>query len=295
MKKLIGLLLMLVGLASGMSVQSGEADVITYFVMRARADGTVDEGVVIANLVMYYIIDKSVLSADVFTGAIAITANHTDGGAVHVDWGVYRVDWPDAAFVGNAGTKVQLILIDGDSGAFTEIMEVEISPPVDAVLAAGTTPFDSASDEVLSNIVKVQGDAVPDNGDGTLDVLLADGVTHTIDKLVIDAGTGTALTVTSSGGNGHAALFTGNGSGEGVSVVGGTTGHGVEITAGGGATGPFNAIMLNDGTAGYGLSGTIDITTLASMASAFWTASSDTAANKAAGTMGRYAGRKERR
>ncbi len=125
-------------------------------------------------------------------------------------------------------------------------------------------------------------------------VLLAD-TDHVINHLTIDDDTSDAFVVISRSAGGHAIKLTGNDSGAGLFATGGGIGHGIEITGGGGATGPFHAILATAGTAGYGFSGTIDITTLASMASAFWTASSDTAANKAAGTMGRYAGRKGRR
>ncbi len=109
-----------------------------------------------------------------------------------------------------------------------------------------------------SRSFRVTAANVVDSGYGTafLNILLADGVTHTIDKLVIDAGTGNALTVLSQGGNGHAAVFTGNGSGEGLSVQGGATGHGFEVTGGGGATGPFHGMKITGGTAGDGLRAT---------------------------------------
>lgn len=54
-------------------------------------------------------------------------------------YGVYRIDFPDIAFDGGVGTRVQLIAIDGDGGAFTEIMEVELSAPVNTVAVGGTT------------------------------------------------------------------------------------------------------------------------------------------------------------
>ena len=124
-------------------------------------------------------------------------------------------------------------------------------------------------------------------------VLLAD-TDHVINHLTIDDDTSDAFVVISRSAGGHAIKLTGNDSGSGLFATGGAIGEGATFTGGGGATGPFHAILATAGTAGYGFSGTIDITTLASMASAFWTASSDTAANKAAGTMGRYAGRKGR-
>lgn len=78
---------------------------------------------------------------------------------------------------------------------------------------------------------------------------------HTINSLTIDDDTGNALTIISQGGNGHAAIFTGNGSGEALKLQGGATGHGFESTGGAGATGPFHGMLLTGGTAGDGLVG----------------------------------------
>ena len=142
MKKYIAFLLILAGLVfsdqMGIQVESGATDVITYFVMRDRAADTVDTGVTIANLVMYYVEDQAAISADVFAQAHgAVTDAHTDGECIHIGNGVYRVDWPDDAFDGGIGKRVQLIVIDGDAGAFTEIMQVQLSPPSDAIALSG--------------------------------------------------------------------------------------------------------------------------------------------------------------
>ncbi len=245
-------------------VVSGATDVITYFVMRDRTTDVLDTGITIANLEMYYIEDQAAMSADVFVGTLASPTNsHDDGKCIHVGQGVYRIDWPDAAFNGGIGKRAQLIVVDGDSGAFTEVMLVELSPPVEAVLA---------------------------------------DTDHVINSLTIDADTGTALSLISQGGNGHgfsstgvgsgagaaltgggngmtiagdnnaaAVVFLGQGTGSALYAEGGATGHGFEVAAGAGATGPFNAIDLTAGTAGYSVSGTFDIALLADIAGAIWT------------------------
>ena len=142
MKKYIAIFLVLAGIVfgdqMGIQVKNAATDVITYFVMRDRTADTVDTGVTIANLVMYYVEDQAAISADVFAQAHGgVTDAHTDGECIHVGQGVYRVDWPDAAFDGGIGKRVQLIVIDGDAGAFTEIMQVQLSPPADAVALSG--------------------------------------------------------------------------------------------------------------------------------------------------------------
>jgi len=108
------------------------------------------------------------------------------------------------------------------------------------------------------------------------------GATNAIGAQIIGTGTASALQVSASGTSGN-----------GIDVAGGTTGHGMEILGGGGATGPFHALRLGAGTNGYGLTGTFDLTLLASIGSGVWTATADNT-NTAQGTMGRYAGRKGR-
>ena len=141
MKKVMLILIMfLVSISNGMVVENGATSVITYFVFRDQTAGTIDTGVTIGNMEMYYVEDQAAQSADVFVGAHgAATDAYTTGECYHVGHGVYRVDWPNAAFDGGIGKRVQLIVVDGDAGAFTEIMEVELSPPVDVITVAGTS------------------------------------------------------------------------------------------------------------------------------------------------------------
>ena len=101
---------------------------ITYFVFRDKTAGTVDTGVTVTNIDCYYIEDGALISAkfDVTAHANGDDAFDDEEG-FHMGYGVYRIDFPDVAFDGGVGTRVQLIAIDGDGGAFTEVMEVELS------------------------------------------------------------------------------------------------------------------------------------------------------------------------
>lgn len=146
MKRFMRMLLMIVIVLSlaqsvmaqdqaGIIIENGTTDVITYFTLRDRTASTVDVGVTVANLEMYYIEDQTAESGDAFVGAHgAETDAHTDGECFHIGHGVYRIDWPDAAFDGGIGKRVTLIVVDGDAGAFTSTMQVDLSPPVDSVL-----------------------------------------------------------------------------------------------------------------------------------------------------------------
>lgn len=107
---------------------------------RDQTAGTVDTGVTVTNIDCYYIEDGALISAkfDVVAHANGDDAFDDEEG-FHMGYGVYRIDFPDAAFDGGVGKRVQLIAIDGDGGAFTEIMEVELSAPVNTVAVGGTT------------------------------------------------------------------------------------------------------------------------------------------------------------
>lgn len=121
-------------------VQNGATDIITYFVLTDRTTGLRDTGVTIANLEMYYIEDQAAESADAFVGAHgAVTDAHTAGECIHVGHGLYRIDWPDAAFDGGIGKRVQLTVVDGDAGAKTETLVVQLSPPTNVITVAGTS------------------------------------------------------------------------------------------------------------------------------------------------------------
>lgn len=81
------------------------------------------------------------------------------------------------------------------------------------------------------------------------DFLYTAGGVLSLTQLTITNTGGSAIVATSSGGNGHGMVLTGNGTGEGLSANGGATGHGIEanggntsgsgmsLTAGGGGSG----------------------------------------------------------
>lgn len=151
MKKLIVFLILLfcVSTANAILVENGATSVITYFVMRDQTAGTVDTGVTIASIDTYFIEEGALISTKTDLAAHANGDDAWDATeqGFHMGYGVYRIDWANAAFDGGVGTRVQLIVIDGDGGAFTEIMEVELSAPVDSVLVGGATPLSAADIE----------------------------------------------------------------------------------------------------------------------------------------------------
>ena len=217
--------------------------------------------------------------------------------------GVYSLELTAAQL--NITGRLRVTIVDTDSAGITAAPWWK-----DYILCAATVVDNVHSEDVVLNTVTVSsatgtavtiasgggaGNAVFLTGEGSAAGLLVVGGDGGHGADFVGGGTqGSGMRIYSDGTNNPGLTVEGIAAGAAVLFQGGTSGHGIEVIAGGGATGPFNAIDLTAGTNGYGFSGTIDITTLASMASAFWTAS-DTDANKAAGTMGRYAGRKARR
>lgn len=253
-------------------VKSGATDVITYFVMRDATAGTRDTGITIANVEMYYIEDQAAESADAFVQAHgAVTDAHTPGEVIHVGHGVYRVDWPDAAFDGGIGKRVQLTFVDGDAGAFTETLEVLLSPPANLADEDHTinslTIDDDTGDAVTiitrggnGNGVNIQGngsgDGVIIEGGATGNGLQANGGATSGDGIVgfgqtdgdgiVAAGVGAGNAGLNAIGNaGNGILATGSGSGfaglkaiatvggSGIEAVGNTNGDGMVLTGAG--------------------------------------------------------------
>lgn len=110
------------------------------------------------------------------------------------------------------------------------------------------------------NIVSISGDtAAADALEAMLDG--TGGTTLTLAAINVTNNAGNAVTLTSNGGNGHGLRLVGNGSGEGLSAVGGATGNGAEFTAGGGNTdgirstgsGTGDGMHLAAGASGDGL------------------------------------------
>jgi len=127
---------------ASLMIANGSTDVTVYFSLRDRTTGEPDTGVVVANAGLYYVEQRNA------SGEVSVTPGevgdpdsvHVDGGMIHVGHGVWRTDWPDAAFDGGVGKIVTLTVVDGDGGAKTETVIVQLSPSVtvDYVEGAGT-------------------------------------------------------------------------------------------------------------------------------------------------------------
>ena len=154
MKKLIVFLILFVSLFVARTDaaklrENGATSVIEYFVFRDKTTGVIDTGVTIANIDTYYIEEGALISSktDIAAHAAGDDAWDATEQGYHMGYGVYRIDWENAAFDGGVGTSVQLIAFDGDGGAFAEVMEIQLSAPVDSVLVVGATPLSAANIE----------------------------------------------------------------------------------------------------------------------------------------------------
>lgn len=155
MKKsfIILILLLFTSLANAILITNDNNSNIIYFVFRDQTAGTVDTGVTVTNIDCYYIEDGALISAKFDVTAHANGDDpFDDEEGFHMGFGVYRIDFPDIAFDGGVGKRVQLIAIDGDGGAFTEIMEVELSAPVNTVaVAAGAITATAIANAAIDN------------------------------------------------------------------------------------------------------------------------------------------------
>lgn len=115
------------------------------------------------------------------------------------------------------------------------------TPTVAGVPEVDVTHFNGTAGTFLSGRPEVSLGNVAHGGAAATLTALSIAVTNTA---------GTAVTLTSSGGNGHGLSLVGNGGGEGLSSQGGATGHGAEFI--GGAT-DGDGIIARAATDGNGL------------------------------------------
>lgn len=116
-----------------MLITGGDTNVTTYFMLRQTVDGTAATGLTITTFDLQYTRtgDSPAVKVDA-TALAAVNSAHADNQMFEVDAtsspGLYRVDWPDAAFA--AGVRQVHLSVKFDSTVFTEMLAVDIDPPV---------------------------------------------------------------------------------------------------------------------------------------------------------------------
>ena len=120
-----------------MILPNGATDVTTYFVLRDSTTHVPKTDVSVTDIDLYYLEQGAAMAAkvDVPEALAAADSAHADNKAFHCGQGLYRVDWPDEAFNGGIGKRAYLIVVC--TGVDTEIHEVILSPPADAVAVSG--------------------------------------------------------------------------------------------------------------------------------------------------------------
>lgn len=167
-----------------------------------------------------YYVREGAASVAITLATQTTTGAWSSGGFVEIDAtnmpGVYRFDVPNAALA--SGSNSALIVLKGAAGGAQEEFRIELvdSNPRDA-MRGGMTALPNANA------------AAP----GGLHILgtNATAVSYTA-GMTISNTSGTALTLSSSGSNGHGCLFQGNGTGAGVRGAGGTNGAGASLSGG---------------------------------------------------------------
>lgn len=169
----------------------------------------------------------------------------SSGGFVAVDGtnmpGVYRLDVPDTVF---ASTPYATIYLKGAANMAPNVSELEI---------VSYNPFDGVrlGLTALPNAAASASGGLPILGSNTTAISFTGGMT-------ISNSGGSALTLSSSGSNGHGLTASGNGSGHGLLATGGATGNGISgvggATSGNGinGAGTTNSRGINAAGAGSG-------------------------------------------
>lgn len=176
-------------------------------------------------------IDNDVTTTDVAPADLVtplLTDPHLDWGFLEVSAGdhpgLYRLDIHDDVFAVDAWSAVVTLTGAGLEPSHIEFMMIPSEPYAGFTQAAITA----------ANAFFTGGGAAAD-------------VDLECRSLTVTNDTGTAVTFTASGGNGHAFDLAGNGTGEGLNATGGLTGHGIAATGGGTSGDGIYAVAGNDG------------------------------------------------
>ena len=190
-----------------------------------------------AGLTAYYWRAGGTATAITLATLAAVNSGYSSGGFKEVDAanmpGMYRLDVPDAAFA--SGANWVIIELKGATNmaqcrVFIELCGLDKQDTVRAGLTG------------LAN-------ATPGATGGLLIAGTNSGATTFSAGMTISNGSGNALTLTSSGGNGDALELNGNGSGAAIDANAGATGVGFDI-AGGATSGDAFKLVA---TSGHGM------------------------------------------
>lgn len=194
----------------------------------------------------------------------AYTSAYSSGGFKEIDAtnmpGWYRLDIPDAVLA--TGVNFAYIALKGAANMAPVNIEIQLSSmDLNDAVRGGMT--------ALPNAAAAASGGLPILGTNATAINFTAGMT-------VSSTTGTALTLSSSGGNGHGLAMSGNGSGSGSSSVGGATGPGARFVGGSssgaavtmtnttgdvwiitGVAGNANCLKLVPQGSGFGINGSI--------------------------------------
>lgn len=216
-------------LAKGSTSRSVALDIID------STDGTPETGVVFntSGIDLWYRREGAVRTAITEATLAALTTAYSSGGFLHVSDGAYRLDVPDAAFA----TGANYVDIGGAVTGMVVICQrvrlVDYSLE-DAVRGTTGTALPNAAAGASGGAI-INGS---NTGTVTLAALTVNGTTTISDGLVVARSTS----------NQPAATFTGNGTGNGVTITSGAGATGTGLAIASGATNGAGATITGTGT-----------------------------------------------
>lgn len=172
-----------------------------------------------ASLVAYYALPRAAAVQITLATLAAATSAYSSGGFKEIDAtnmpGWYRLDLPDAAIASGRFVSIHL---KGAANMAPLPLEIELTGwnNQDAVRGGLTA---------LPNANAAAANGLPILGTNATAISFTGGMT-------ISSSAGTALAITSSGGNGHGVDISANGTGSGIHSVGGATGRGAHFVGG---------------------------------------------------------------
>ena len=232
--------------------------------LRSSTTGQLVTGKVFGDVVFSYWRDGAAAGA---TGTCITTTKGTwaSAGWVETDYaGLYQFGVPNACLLtGATGCKIKLVVAD----CIDTVIDLQLASTTRGL--AGTALPDAAADAAgglpISDAGGLDVDSIKTRVDLALPAIAAGAagglfIAGTNAATTITSALGSALTLSSTGANGHGLTCSGNGMGHGLSATGGATGHGF-YGVGGATTGTgmfLTATTLGEGleAVGKGTSGT---------------------------------------
>ncbi len=153
-------------------------------------------------------------------GTSVLLSSGTGTGQIKISSGYVAPDW------GDVGNKTTTVALTGTTIATTQKVDIE-TIKTNPVVNGGTITFPSnATLASTTNITAAAGITLGNTAHG------GSSATITLKSINVSNSTGDAVTLSSTGSDGHALYASANGGGDGFHIVAGATGHGFHLQGG---------------------------------------------------------------